>query len=1061
MADVTLGLGVNTSQAAKDLKQFGSNAKSAADGISKSFAGIAVAVGGALAGLASLAVLKDITQAASAQQDAINKLNTSLKNAGTFSDEASQSFQTFASDLQKVSTVGDETTLELAALARNFTQTNEQAQQLTLAAVNLSAGIGIDLESAVKNLGKTFGGLTGELGESVPELRNLSKEALQSGAAIDFVLSKFGISAQSELLTFSGITKGLKNSFGDLKEELGFAIVENEALIIALNNLNKIIIALGGNVKENRSILNDFVTGAVNVAVFAVAELAKFTQVLIDTFFAVVQAIKIANIAFFEFFKAIAGAPADIANAFGDLFEFLINGFASALTGLFEIFEKIPGFTKVFGEVSKEAAAAGSRLSKQFKSFGTVFDGAQKASDEYFDSLILGQEKVIFENELARQSYQDITDTVVGFAEKTASEIQNASGTIRKESKEAGKAIKANIEQPLSDAQKKAAETEQKFKEFFQGLERESGTLEEQILKIGEALTTAANEGDFDKFKTFYDKLKGLQKEYADQIQKDEDARVKALAESLAASQKEFDKAAQAGIAIASSVLGADSTSLIDIDKLQGDIATLSQSLNKSFADATLEGLQSALTQTTEAFRSEIERISFQIKDIDVQLKDDTTFVDKLKTIEDAVKNDPAVAQLEEINKTLQRDGGLSPEQRELLQAQKFSLQDQIDASKDSFEAQKEELKLAEDGRKKALEDRKKELQEQLDQRKREFDARETALKREIDVRNEIVKKEEEIEAKKEAVNKSTLQVLSSIAGVVGDILLPGFGGIISSLTNFLGGGPEQIKALVTGLVDALPLIIDTIAESIPAVIEILIERLPDIIDALSSASPKIIAALVKAAPDIIRTLVKMAPDIALALIRSILRSPIEFLVDFSQVEAKLKEALQAIVDAFFKIPEAVGFAVEQFATAIVDGGKNFIGAILDGAGQFVGKIIDEVKGFLGIGGGAVDRDKRGLSVDNISTGGLVTSFKSLTGLGLTGPAPVQTARQFSSSQDKTDNTQLIQDFSKAISESLGNKVATLLTSGTTRPLVVNLEVGQAQLASVLLQLNRNGFRTA
>jgi hypothetical protein len=204
-----------------------------------------------------------------------------------------------------------------------------------------------------------------------------------------------------------------------------------------------------------------------------------------------------------------------------------------------------------------------------------------------------------------------------------------------------------------------------------------------------------------------------------------------------------------------------------------------------------------------------------------------------------------------------------------------------------------------------------------------------------------------------------------------------------------------------------------------------------------------------------------MAPDIALALIRSILRSPIEFLVDFSQVEAKLKEALQAIVDAFFKIPEAVGFAVEQFATAIVDGGKNFIGAILDGAGQFVGKIIDEVKGFLGIGGGAVDRDKRGLSVDNISTGGLVTSFKSLTGLGLTGPAPVQTARQFSSSQDKTDNTQLIQDFSKAISESLGNKVATLLTSGTTRPLVVNLEVGQAQLASVLLQLNRNGFRTA
>jgi hypothetical protein len=607
----------------------------------------------------------------------------------------------------------------------------------------------------------------------------------------------------------------------------------------------------------------------------------------------------------------------------------------------------------------------------------------------------------------------------------------------------------------VDDANKK----NQDFKDFFDEIQRKAKPLEDQIIEVGTALTNAFNAGDLDEVKRLYAELTTLNQKYKTEIEEVDKKRVESLKKALEESEKEFQKAAQAGIAIASSILSADSTSLIDIDKLQGDIATLSQSLNKSFADATLEGLQGALTQTTEAFRNEIERISFQIRDIDVQLKDDTTFVDKLKTIEDAVKNDPAVAQLEEINKTLQRDGGLSPEQKELLQAQKFSLQDQIEASKEGFEAQKEELKLAEDNRKKALEARKKELQDQLDQRKREFDARETALKREIEVRTEIAKKEEEIEGKKEAVNKSTLQVLSSIAGVVGDILLPGFGGIISSLTNFLGGGPEQIKALVTGLVDAIPLIIDTIAESIPEVIDILIDKAPEIIDALTSATPKIIAKLIERAPDIIATLVRSAPEIAAALVRGVFRQTFKVNFDFTDIERKIELAVQAIIDAVLNIPTAIGKAIENFATGLQNAGQNFFDNIIKGAQQFVSKILDAANPFGGSGGGG------GLSVNNISTQGLKESVQSLGDrlpkFGLTGPAPVQTAQQFSSSQQKTDNTQLIQDFSKAISESLGNKVSTLLTSGTTRPLVVNLEVGQAQLASVLLQLNRNGFRTA
>lgn len=155
------------------------------------------------------------------QQEAVELLNQSLKNAGTFSKQASQDLQSFASALQRTSTFGDEVILQNLALARNFTQTNEQAKALTQAAVELSAATGKPLESSITNLGKTFAGLAGELGESVPALRDLTQEQLRAGAAIDLVSKRFAGSALASSQTFNGQIVQLRNSFGDFLELLG------------------------------------------------------------------------------------------------------------------------------------------------------------------------------------------------------------------------------------------------------------------------------------------------------------------------------------------------------------------------------------------------------------------------------------------------------------------------------------------------------------------------------------------------------------------------------------------------------------------------------------------------------------------------------------------------------------------------------------------------------------------------------------------------------------------------------------------------------------------------
>ncbi|NQX99761.1 MAG: hypothetical protein HRT70_01260, partial [Flavobacteriaceae bacterium] len=114
---------------------------------SSSFAKAALAGGALLAAATTVAAaaralgstFRDSISLAAQQETAVNNLNTSLKLAGTFSNDASKDFQNLASSIQSLSTFGDEAILQQAALARNFTSTNEESKALTQAAVDLSA----------------------------------------------------------------------------------------------------------------------------------------------------------------------------------------------------------------------------------------------------------------------------------------------------------------------------------------------------------------------------------------------------------------------------------------------------------------------------------------------------------------------------------------------------------------------------------------------------------------------------------------------------------------------------------------------------------------------------------------------------------------------------------------------------------------------------------------------------------------------------------------------------------------------------------------------------------
>lgn len=260
-------------------KAFGGNVFG---GLGKALTGLGAQI--AIVGSAFIAAFasKKVIDAAVEQQNAINALNSSLRTAGTFSQAASSDFQRFAAELQKVTTISDDAILTNAALARNFTKTNEEAKKLTEAAVNLSAATGISLESAVKNLGKTYAGLAGELGESIPTIRTLTQEQLKSGAAIDLVANRFGGAATDKLNTFSGALESLKNRNQDFLVSIGNLIIKSPVVVELFKLMAKSFNGLSDTIKQ---LSDKDAFGQLIISAFKFAQTVNLTLTPAFTFF--------------------------------------------------------------------------------------------------------------------------------------------------------------------------------------------------------------------------------------------------------------------------------------------------------------------------------------------------------------------------------------------------------------------------------------------------------------------------------------------------------------------------------------------------------------------------------------------------------------------------------------------------------------------------------------------------------------------------------------------------------------------------------------------------------
>lgn len=157
------------------------------------------------------------------QEQAEARLGQAMRSAGTYTEAGYNSLKDYASALQSVTVYGDEAILGQMSFLASLGMSEGQMKRLTAAAADLAAGTGVSLESAVRNLAKTYGGLTGELGELLPGLKDLTEEELRSGKAIEYVTERFKGQAKTVAETASGAIAQFNNLVGDLREKAGSA----------------------------------------------------------------------------------------------------------------------------------------------------------------------------------------------------------------------------------------------------------------------------------------------------------------------------------------------------------------------------------------------------------------------------------------------------------------------------------------------------------------------------------------------------------------------------------------------------------------------------------------------------------------------------------------------------------------------------------------------------------------------------------------------------------------------------------------------------------------------
>jgi len=178
---------------------------------------VAAAVGAISATKKLGEVMRECTDAYKVQEKAEKALEVAARNNPYLDGQAVAGLKAFASELQSVSEIGDETSIKLMAQLAAAGRTEAQIRDIMKAAADYAAGTGTDIQSAVQTLNATYSGSAGLLGKQITGLKGLTEEQLKNGEAVKVVAEKYKGLAEN----LADVKVQAEGAKGDFKEMVG------------------------------------------------------------------------------------------------------------------------------------------------------------------------------------------------------------------------------------------------------------------------------------------------------------------------------------------------------------------------------------------------------------------------------------------------------------------------------------------------------------------------------------------------------------------------------------------------------------------------------------------------------------------------------------------------------------------------------------------------------------------------------------------------------------------------------------------------------------------------
>lgn len=334
---------------------------------------------------------------------------------------------------------------------------------------------------------------------------------------------------------------------------------------------------------------------------------------------------------------------------------------------------------------------------------------------------------------------------------------------------------------------------------------------------------------------------------------------------------------------------------------------------------------------------------------------------------------------------------------------------------------------------------------------------------------------------------------------------------LVRSVVGLFGVIAEKIAESAPAIIDAilqgltiffkkLPEVFDKLAKAFAPALKALLRGLPDVIRAIFEGLPSIVKSIADEIPAIMEVMAQYIGPVVEALIEGMAASSGEIiaaLIDSLLIEGGLERIIKAILNAIprvaqalaegfargiYKAASAIGASIsrgfnEAFSNVASNIGKNIANGIKIPAPSFkipvakptfslkvptpswLSKLKISEPSWLnklkigGAGGGGSSGPITGIKGSPIATGGLVPKgFPNDTF-----PAAL-TSNEVVVPVKSADNLfRLIDSLSKQINSNPSAKPQV----GGEQNLTINLKIGEKDLAGVLLNLNRQGFRTA